>query len=150
VDDHIERVRLRNPDRIPGQFTEQELEYRKIRTENRVMPIRVFREKTYEYRHPFQYPNVRVELGPGGEYNMDGVELQAPPQGAIVNAGRKVRRGSAQKCSTYAMYTPSGDGCQFSPMIASIEPSGCGGPDDAWTPAGDSSPRWLPGCGCGA
>ncbi len=89
-------------------------------------------------------------------YDWDGVELDWQrhafhlPAADAVNAGRKVRRGSAQKCSTYAMYTPSLDGCQFSPMIASVEPPGCGGLCDVWTPAGDSSRRWLPGRGCGA
>jgi hypothetical protein len=42
----------------------------------------------YEYWAPFNYPNIRVELGRtdpyvGAEYNEDGVELDTPPLGAI-------------------------------------------------------------------
>jgi len=79
----IERALLRNPDRVPGQFTEQELEYKKVLADEHFQTPTVYGEKTYEYRHPFKYPNVRVELGPGGEFNMDGAELDIPPRGAI-------------------------------------------------------------------
>ena len=39
--------------------------------------------KIHEYWAPFNYPNVRVELGRDDEYNMDGVELDIPPYGAV-------------------------------------------------------------------
>jgi hypothetical protein len=45
--------------------------------------------KTYEYWAPFNYPNIKVDLGredSGAEFNMDGVELDIPPHGAITIA----------------------------------------------------------------
>ena len=81
--ERIERAIVRNPARVPGEFTELELNYKEILAADQFQSPTIYREKTYEYRQPFKYPNIRVELGPGGEHNMDGVEPQAPPHGAI-------------------------------------------------------------------
>jgi len=49
----------------------------------------VSRTKTYTYWAPFNYPNIRVELGRPGtgcEFNADGVELDVYPYGSIAIA----------------------------------------------------------------
>ena len=86
----LPRVQLRNPHRESGQpgqtvddLTTEELTYRHIRSSRTTQQPEVHREKTYVYWHPFQYDNIGVELGPRGEYNPDGVELDTAPLGAI-------------------------------------------------------------------
>ena len=86
----LPRVPMRNPHRASGletrsieELTREELAYRHIRSRRVTQQPEVRREKTYVYWHPFQYDNIGVELGPRGEYNPDGVELDAPPLGAI-------------------------------------------------------------------
>jgi len=68
-------------------LTEEELEVDRI-VENKIIQEReVWRTKTYVYSAPFNYPNVKVELGRPGtgvEYNGDGVELDIYPYGAII------------------------------------------------------------------
>jgi len=76
-----------NPDREPGHFTERELEVQRLARENAPQTREVWREKTYGYWAPFNYPNVKVELGRPGtgvEFNMDGAELDIYPYGAII------------------------------------------------------------------
>ena len=86
----LPRARLRNPHRVPVEgkppiewLTADELAYRRVRAGMQAQPVEAYREETYAYWHPFQYPNIGVELGPRGEYNFDGVELDVPPLGAI-------------------------------------------------------------------
>ena len=86
----LPRARLQNPhrERRPGKqlidhLTEDELAYRLVRSSRQTQAVDAYREKTYAYWHPFQYPNIGVELGPAGEYNPDGVELDMAPYGAI-------------------------------------------------------------------
>jgi len=88
----IERAPLRNPLREsgeikPGEFSELELEVTRIHESGEPQVRDQFVPVTYEYYAPFNYPNFCVELGrsepPGAEYNMDGVEIDIPPYGAI-------------------------------------------------------------------
>ena len=75
-----------NPQRTPGQFTQQELEVQRLAQETTRQTREVWREKTYSYWAPFNYPNVTVELGRPGtgvEFNPDGAELDVYPYGAI-------------------------------------------------------------------
>jgi len=86
ADKKITRAPIKNPFRKPGQITEEEKEVLHIHKKGIKQEKEVFRKKTYEYRAPFNYPNVKVELGrpdTGCEFNMDGVELDVPPFGAI-------------------------------------------------------------------
>ncbi len=109
----IERARLVNPERKPGEATE--LERRKMADAANKVPQqrRAFQIVHYQYDAPFLYDNFRVELGRpwenatnrlrpdqpeeqwgimteqlksgyvGAEVNQDGVELDVPPHGAI-------------------------------------------------------------------
>lgn len=86
----IERARLTNPWREdhPGEFSEQELEVVRLAESDQPQERQVYTPRVYEYWAPFNYENVRVELGRtdpyvGAEYNEDGVELDVPPRGAI-------------------------------------------------------------------
>jgi len=97
----IERALLKNPERVPGKYTEKELELVKIAKgyvsyeELRKKPMQtreVLTTKTYQYWSPFNYPNIKVDLGrrlevdgnkTGAEFNTDGTELDIPPYGAI-------------------------------------------------------------------
>ena len=48
--------------------------------------VEAYSIERHQYWAPFNYPNVRVELGRtelGAEFNPDGVELDIPPYGAI-------------------------------------------------------------------
>ena len=76
-----------NPDREPGKFTELEQEVTRLAKQDAPQKREVWREKTYTYWAPFNYPNVRVELGRPGtgvEFNPDGAELDVYPYGAII------------------------------------------------------------------
>jgi len=80
------RAPVRNPKRVRGEFTEEEMEVVNIFKKGEHQTRATFTTKTYEYWAPFNYPNVTVELGregSGAEFNMDGVELDVPPHGAI-------------------------------------------------------------------
>ncbi len=88
----IERARFTNPARQdPSQFTDLEREVTRLAKSGKPQTVEAFTPVTYEYWAPFNYPNIKVELGrvdlPStvfkGEYNADGVELAAPPDGAI-------------------------------------------------------------------
>lgn len=97
----IERALIRSPKRVLGPrpeesewFTEEELEVTKIASgyltyeelRNRPKQKReILTTRTYQYWAPFNYPNIKVELGrkDWGEFNPDGVELDIPPYGAI-------------------------------------------------------------------
>jgi len=84
--DISKRATVVNPKREPGKFTDEEMEIVNIARENKQQVRKAFRTKTYEYHAPFNYPNIKVELGresSGAEVNMDGVELDIPPFGAI-------------------------------------------------------------------
>ena len=80
------RTPIRNPNREQGKLTEEEMEVPRIVKEKVKQKREIFTTKTYQYWAPFHYPNIVVELGRpdiGGEYNIDGVELDNPPYGAI-------------------------------------------------------------------
>jgi len=82
----IMRASIRNPKRVRGEFTEEEMEVVTLAKNKTPQKRTVYSVRTYEYWAPFNYPNVRVELGrenTGAEFNMDGVELDVPPYGAI-------------------------------------------------------------------
>jgi hypothetical protein len=83
---NIERALIRNPNRVKGKFTEEEMEVIRLAKSGAPQKRISYTTKVYEYLAPFNYPNVRVELGrenTGAEFNMDGVELDIPPWGAI-------------------------------------------------------------------
>lgn len=109
----IERARLVNPDRQPGQATELELQKMQDMKNKVPQRRRAFQIVHYQYDAPFLYDNFRLELGRpwenatnrlkedlpeaqwgimsdelkggyvGAEVNQDGVELDVPPYGAI-------------------------------------------------------------------
>jgi len=85
----IERALMKNPSRVSGgELTEEEKKAspRRIYDEKIKQEKEIFQKRTYQYWAPFNYPNIVVELGRSGvgaEYNMDGVELDIPPYGAI-------------------------------------------------------------------
>ena len=85
----IERARFTNPGREePGKMTEAEREVTRLATSGEPQAVEAFTPVTYEYWAPFNYPNIRVELGRvdpymGAEFNPDGVELDQPSYGAI-------------------------------------------------------------------
>lgn len=84
--EHTKRALIRNPKRVLGEFTEAEMEVVKLAKSKAPQKRVTYTTITYEYWAPFNYPNVIVEIGrddSGGEYNMDGVELDIPPFGAI-------------------------------------------------------------------
>lgn len=80
------RAPTRNPRRIPGRMTEEELEVLKLYKGGVEQKVEKYIVEVHEYWAPFNYPNVIVELGregSGAEVNTDGVELDIPPFGAI-------------------------------------------------------------------
>ncbi|MBA7517470.1 hypothetical protein ES705_09524 [subsurface metagenome] len=85
----IERARFTNPAvRELGQFTDAELEVTRMAKSGEPQVVEVFTLVIYEYWAPFNYPNIKVELGRvdpymGAEFNPDGVELDKPSYGAI-------------------------------------------------------------------
>ena len=97
----MKRAIIRNPKREQGKFTGEELEAVRITSgylsyeELRKRPVQtreVLTTKAYQYWSPFNYPNIKVELGrkfdtdrkkTGAEFNPDGTELDIPPYGAI-------------------------------------------------------------------
>ena len=75
-----------NPSREPGKFTDEELEVTRMAENDTPQTREVSRVLTYTYTAPFNYPNVKVELGrpgTGTEFNMDGAEIDIYPYGAI-------------------------------------------------------------------
>ena len=76
-----------NPERKPDEnWTEAELEVTRMAKEGTPQVRDVWRTKTYAYWAPFNYPNVKVDLGRPGtgvEFNPDGAELDIYPYGAI-------------------------------------------------------------------
>ena len=97
----IERALFKNPERdmsIPDpweRLTEAEREVERLADARTPQVREAFTTVTYQYWAPFNYPNIRVELGrgepdglatkpyTGAEFNPDGVELDIPPYGAI-------------------------------------------------------------------
>lgn len=77
-----------NPERKPGErFTEREQEVKKLAQGKVLQTKESSHTKTNTYRAPFNYANVRVELGRPGtgvEFNIDGAELDIYPYGAII------------------------------------------------------------------
>ena len=87
-EEFIERARFTNPAREPGKRTDLECEVTRLAESGEPQTVKAFTTVTYEYWAPFNYPNIRVELGrvdprTGAEFNTDGVELDKPPHGAI-------------------------------------------------------------------
>ena len=75
-----------NPEREPGKFTEAEREVTRMAQSKSPQKRQEFITCTYEYAAPFNYPNVKVELGRPGtgvEFNPDGAEIDIYPYGAI-------------------------------------------------------------------
>ena len=76
-----------NPDRKPDElWTEAEREVTRLAKEGTPQVREVWRPLTYTYWAPFNYPNVKVDLGRPGtgvEFNPDGAELDIYPYGAI-------------------------------------------------------------------
>ncbi len=75
-----------NPDREPGKFTELEQEVSRLAKDKTPQTRETFRTLTHGYTAPFNYPNVKVELGRPGtgvEFNPDGAEIDIYPYGAI-------------------------------------------------------------------
>lgn len=86
----IERARVKNPWRVghAGEFSEEEQEVVRLAQSGQPQTREAYTTVTYQYWAPFNYPNIRVELGRtqpyvGAEFNEDGVELDVPPYGAI-------------------------------------------------------------------
>ena len=86
----IERAKVKNlwRNEHPGEFTEAELEVVRLAESGEPQHRQAYMLVVYEYWAPFNYPNIRVELGRtdpyvGAEFNEDGVELDTPPRGAI-------------------------------------------------------------------
>ena len=86
----IVRAVAARPDRRPGKFEDEELEIMRMGNEGTAQEVIKYRTEQREYGAPFNYPNFHVELGRearkregGAEYNMDGVEIDVPPWGAI-------------------------------------------------------------------
>jgi len=76
----------RNPAREPGKFTDDELEVQKLAEAKTPQTKHVSSAAIYTYSAPFNYPNVKVDLGRPGtgvEFNPDGAELDVYPYGAI-------------------------------------------------------------------
>ena len=76
----------RNPAREPGKFTDDELEVQKLVEGKTPQTRHVSSATIYTYSAPFNYPNVKVDLGRPGtgvEFNPDGAELDVYPYGAI-------------------------------------------------------------------
>lgn len=76
-----------NPGRKDGALTEDEREVEKLAENNTPQTRDVSRALTYTYWAPFNYPNVKVELGRPGtgvEFNWDGAELDVYPYGAVI------------------------------------------------------------------
>jgi len=84
--DTSKRAAIKNPQRVPGQWIESEKEVERIAHGHIQQKKKLLITKTYEYEAPFNYPNVKVELGRenvGAEINDMGIELDIPPFGAI-------------------------------------------------------------------
>jgi len=97
----IKRALFKNPHRDmsiadPWERLTEDERFVERMAENKTPQTReAYTEVVYEYEAPFNYPNVRVELGrgtpkglatdpyTGAEFNPDGVELDIPPYGAI-------------------------------------------------------------------
>jgi hypothetical protein len=85
----MERARSRNPvGREPGQLTEAEQEVERLAESGEAQGVEAYSEVVHQYWAPFNYPNIKVELGRtdpyvGAEFNCDGAELDIPPRGAI-------------------------------------------------------------------
>jgi hypothetical protein len=109
----IERARLVNPEREPGNRTDAENEPMRFAAERKILERKSFSLVHYQYDAPFSYTNFRVEVGRpwenapnhtrpdapddewakltedvmpgyvGAEFNPDGVELDVPPYGSI-------------------------------------------------------------------
>ena len=80
-------VQVRNPNRkATDQMTELEDIIRTRAREGTPQVRRIYKEKRYEYEAPFQYPNVRCDLGREGTGtgpHPDGMELDIPPFGSV-------------------------------------------------------------------
>ena len=80
------RVRVRNPERVTGKMTELERDIQRIAREDIPQKRIVYSVRHYEYEAPFNYPNVRCELGREGTGtgpHPEGMELDIPPFGAV-------------------------------------------------------------------
>jgi hypothetical protein len=77
-----------NPERKPDEdWTAKELEVTRLAENETPQAREMWRTKTHAYSAPFNYPNVKVELGRPGtgvEFNPDGAELDVYPYGAII------------------------------------------------------------------
>ena len=85
--DQPTRVPVQNPHRAEGEgLTTDELEASTLAAEGALQERVVYSLRHYEYRAPFNYPNVSVEYGREGTGtgpHPDGVELDIPPFGCV-------------------------------------------------------------------
>lgn len=76
-----------NPARQAGKWTEAELQVTRMAKDKTPQVRQAYRTVTYEYEAPFNYPNVKVELGrpgTGTEFNPDGAEIDIYPYGCVL------------------------------------------------------------------
>ena len=99
MEESIQRAKFTNPARQePRQWTtdaltslthltDAELKVSRLAKSGETQVVEAFTSVTYQYWAPFNYPNIKVEIGESsdapGEFNPDGVELAIPPKGAI-------------------------------------------------------------------
>jgi hypothetical protein len=57
------RAPIRNPKRVPGKITEEELEVLRLYRSGAEQRVERYVVEVHEYWAPFNYPNVTVELG---------------------------------------------------------------------------------------
>lgn len=155
-----------NPAREPGKRTEEECEVKRL-AENKVPQKReVSRIKTFTYWAPFNYENIKVDLGRPGtgvEFNTDGAELDIYPYGAItVEEDEPIVAVSVvgSGCSTEAYVVLEAEPVEWKYPRTGVRMMkrglwGChvrydawkGGVTESWNDAGLSSARFdLPDC----
>lgn len=79
----IERVVPVRPGREAGKIEDDASGAVRIAQAGERQTVTVYQSEPREYRAPFNHDNFSVELGPKGESNTDGVELDVPPLDAI-------------------------------------------------------------------
>ena len=80
----IERAVLRNPARVPGEFTELELKYREILAADQFQSPSIYREKTYEYRiQVLRLGDVAIVGLPGEPFVEAGLEIKLASPAAL-------------------------------------------------------------------
>jgi hypothetical protein len=77
------------------RLTDAEQEVVRIVESGETQVVEPFTTVTHQYWGPFNYPNIRVEIGESsdapGEFNPDGVELAIPLQWKYPRSGVKMK-----------------------------------------------------------